>query len=173
MSAAPKRQIDYDHELTLKQNIKRARKQLDISAQDIMSATGISKASVDAYIAYNLKSQNGNDTPTSLALRGYISTLFVGGLPDVIITENTHTEDLYELFGCSKCRYRMKSQPGCYKFSIIKAEINAGTYIHTIKYGSFRLSHTRKCPYTHAYQNERRHRVPDTLRHTQKRRSEK
>jgi hypothetical protein len=147
MSAAPQRQIDYDPELTLKQNIKRARKILRIDTTTIVKATGLSRPSVNAYIGYNLRSANGNQTPTSRILRDYISGLFAGGIPDDIITEDTQTHDLYELYGCAKCRYRMRSQPGCYKFSITRTEINRGYTIITQRGGAIRLSAKSRCPY--------------------------
>jgi len=56
-------------------------------------------------------------------------------------------KDLFTIFGCRKCPYRMRAEDGCMKFSLTKADINRGIFVTTLNHGAFAFSETKPCPY--------------------------
>ena len=146
MTAPNIQPILYRREVSLSHNIDTMRKHFRLTNEDFGKAIGMSAAGAGMYIKHHFRTQHGSQNQKTKALKAYLDRFFIGGIPDEALKQE-HRQDLYTLFKCAKCRYRMKSQHGCIKFSLTKAEINHGAYIVTLSGGGYSLSAKNRCPH--------------------------
>lgn len=139
--------IRYIMDVDLLRNIANVRSHFGLTNEDFGKACGMSASLVSQYIQFGFRTQGGHQNKNTKALKAHMDMFFAGGIPDSAINRSAAQRDLFAQFGCAKCPYRMRSQHGCMKFSLTKAEINAGAYVYTLKRGEYKLSYTKRCPY--------------------------
>ena len=147
MTAPSIEPICYIHDVDLLRNIANVRSHFKLTNEDFGKACGMSASLVSQYIQFGFKTHGGHQNKNTKALKAHLDRFFTGGIPDAALNHGAARKDLFAQFGCEKCRYRMRSQAGCIKFSLTKAEINAGAYIYTLKRGEYPLSSGKRCPY--------------------------
>jgi len=136
--------LAYDHSLSLRKNVNRL-KERGIYTSRLGALAGIGKNAVNAYIRYGFRTISGNTTGATELLRREVGKFFTDFPEDFGKPEAK--ADLFEAYGCAKCRYRMRSQAGCFKFGLTKKEINAHPWVNTLHHGAFTMTKTARCPH--------------------------
>ena len=141
--------IPYDEELSLAANMKRLRRKHGITHSQIAKQADMRQELLTTYIRFGLKTPAGHPSKTSERVRREVQKFFTTPIPKDPLTEifSHNKKDLYTMFGCKQCRYRMRSQPGCVKFSLTKEDINRGAWVNTLKNGAYFLDAKKPCPY--------------------------
>ncbi|DAB40267.1 MAG TPA: hypothetical protein CFH81_08720 [Sulfurovum sp. UBA12169] len=136
----------WDNQKSAKDNFDALKRLEGITAKDIAAAADTSTNAVNVYVANGFLSRSGNETEDAKKIKAALAQYFMGGIPKNLGLKK-ESVDLFDLYGCRGCNYRMRSEPGCAKFSLTKEEINGGAYIETLTEGSFELSAKQRCPY--------------------------
>ncbi len=140
--------IEYNPNISLLRNFNALKKQTGLKTENIAYECNISASSVNVYINNRFRTHSGAQSDVGERLKAVISKYFIGGIPeDVLARKQKQQRDLYALFKCGSCKFRMRSQPGCYKFSHTKVEINNGAWVEPLTGGGFNLSPKNRCPH--------------------------
>ncbi len=139
--------ISYDRGFTLRRNFNRLKEEMGVNTAYFSDKLNTSSATLNNYVSNFFLSATGKETMQSRNARALLDPYFIGGIPAEFHEKNSKKENLFSLFGCSRCQHRMKSQDGCFKFSFTKADINRGSFVVLLGGSGFALSKTHPCPY--------------------------
>jgi transcriptional regulator with XRE-family HTH domain len=137
-----KEAIVYEKRLTVPQNVKRFCDINGTKLEELAAQVGMSRATAMQWMSGKFRTPTGVQSKPASRLKKVLDKLFVGGIPDLY---KGNTDDLFKIFGCEKCRYRMRSEKGCIKFSLTRKEINTGFYIHRSDGRGYELSASTPC----------------------------
>ena len=137
--------IEYLDDISLLRNFNRLKKVTGLNTKNFAYAANTSEASVNKYIHNRFRTNSGGVSDIGNRLKAVVSRLFIGGIPDSALHKEKRETDLFALFGCASCRYRMRYHQGCFKFSPTKTEINNGAWVETIDGSAFNFSKKNRC----------------------------
>lgn len=140
--------MPYNKKHSAHTNVKRLLKKMDVSMAEFVRSHDIDPSTLSYTVLKAFKSETGKPSKIGDKVKGILSPYFIGGIPDNTLKEDAKSRtDLFDLFGCKDCEFRMRSQEGCFKFGHSKREINHGAFVITREHGAYHLSETKRCPY--------------------------